>query len=68
MATVTDVPRTKYRWSVGIGGSHSSLFGEQMSLSPPFGRPLGGINLREEKASLGDGDQLYGERERTSLG
>lgn len=45
----------------GLGGSHSSLFGEQMSLLPPFSQPLEGINLCEEKTSLRAPDQLYGD-------
>ncbi len=49
------------------GGSHSSLFGEQMSLLPPFSQPLEGINLCEEKASLRAPDQLYGDPEQTAL-
>lgn len=50
-----------------MGGSHSSLFGEQMSLLPPFSQPLEGINLCEEKASLRAPGQLYGDPEQTAL-
>lgn len=71
MATVTDEARTKVLVVVVVGNwwwcSHSSLFGEQISLLPPFSRPLEGINLCEEKASLRAPDQLYGDPEQTAL-